>query len=71
MKKTGIVILIIGVLIAVITGITFITKEKVVDIGEIQITRDKKHNLAWSPLIGVAVILAGGVVYFLGSRNKE
>ncbi len=70
MKKPGIVILIIGILITIFTGFSFITKEKVVDMGEIQITRDKKHNLAWSPLIGVSVMLIGGTMYFLGSKKQ-
>jgi hypothetical protein len=70
MKKAGIVILIVGLLITIITGIKFITKEKVLEIGELEITRDKSHNLAWSPLIGLAVMVVGGGMYLFGPKKN-
>lgn len=69
MKQAGLAIFVIGLLITIFTGFKYVTREKVVDIGEIQISRDKTHNLAWSPLVGVAVMVVGGVVFFL-SKNK-
>ena len=69
MKRTGIIILAIGLLITVFTGFRYVTKEKVVDIGEIQISRDKQHNFAWSPLIGVAVMVIGGGIILFGVKK--
>lgn len=69
MKQLGIVIIVIGVLITVFTGSNFITKEKVVDLGEVEITTDKNNNLSWSPLVGFAVIVAGVAIYFFGSKK--
>jgi hypothetical protein len=62
MKKAGIVIMVIGVILTLFTAITFFTKKKVVDIGSVEITADKPHRLSWSPLIGVAIIGVGGVI---------
>jgi hypothetical protein len=62
MKITGISLLIIGLIITIFTAFTFFTKEKVVDLGKVEITRDKPHHLNWSPLIGIAVMGIGGVV---------
>jgi len=62
MKKAGIIILIIGLVLTIFTTVTFFTKEKVVDMGEIEITANKRHNLNWSPLIGIAVMAVGGVL---------
>jgi hypothetical protein len=62
MKKVGFSIIILGLLLTIFTAIKFFTREKVVDIGKVQITRDKPHYLAWSPLIGIAVMVIGGVV---------
>ncbi len=70
MKTTGIVILVIGILITIFTGFQFVTREKVVDIGEIQISRDKEHSLAWSPFIGVAVMALGGGILLFGAKKK-
>lgn len=69
MKQAGLAIFVIGLLITIFTGFKYVTREKVVNIGDIQISRDKTHNLAWSPLVGVAVMAVGGVVFFLGRKK--
>jgi hypothetical protein len=69
MKKAGLILLVAGVLITIFTTVNFVTEEKVIEIGEIEVTRDKKNNLDWSPLVGVVVIVAGGLVYFLGKKK--
>jgi hypothetical protein len=62
MKKAGIVIFIIGLVLTIFTAFTFFTREKVADIGDVHITKKQSHHLTWSPLIGVAVMAAGGVM---------
>jgi hypothetical protein len=68
MKKAGIVIMVIGVILTLFTAITFFTKKKVVDIGSLEITADKPHRLSWSPLIGVAIIGVGGVITLVAKK---
>ncbi len=70
MKRTGVIILIIGLLITVFTGFSFITREKVVDLGDLEITQNKDHGITWSPLIGVIVMVVGGGVYLVGTNKK-
>jgi uncharacterized protein YjeT (DUF2065 family) len=65
MKKAGIVILIIGLILTIFTTVTYFTKEKVVDFGKVEITANKRHHLNWSPLIGIAVMAVGGVLFFV------
>ena len=69
MKTAGLIIILIGLGLTVVTAFTYFTKEKVVDIGKVEITRDKPHNLNWSPLIGVAVMGVGGVVLLLSYKK--
>ncbi len=69
MKNAGIFIIVIGLLLTIFTAFTFFTKEKVVDIGKVEITADKPHHLNWSPLIGVAVMVIGGVVLWQSSKK--
>jgi len=69
MKKAGIAIIIVGLLLTVITAFTFFTREKVVDIGKVEITANKRHHVAWSPLIGIAVMGVGGVVLLVASKK--
>jgi hypothetical protein len=69
MKKTGIVIILIGLVLTIFTAFTFFTREKVADIGNVKITRNKPHNLNWSPLIGIAVMGIGGVVLWQSPKK--
>jgi hypothetical protein len=70
MKKIGIIIIVIGLGLTIFTAFTFFTREKVVDIGKIQITRDEPHHLNWSPLAGIAVMVIGGGMVFWQSSKK-
>jgi hypothetical protein len=69
MKTAGIVIIIIGFILTVVTAFTFFTREKIVDIGKVEITANKRHHLKWSPLVGIAVMGVGGVVLLVSSRK--
>lgn len=68
MKKAGIIILILGLVLTLVTTITFFTREKIVDMGEIQISANKRHNLNWSPFIGLAVMAVGGVLMLVPKK---
>jgi hypothetical protein len=69
MKRAGIVIVILGLLLTIFTAITFFTRENVVDIGSIKISANKPHHLSWSPLIGIAVMGVGGVLILVSGKK--
>jgi len=68
-KTIGIVIMVIGLVMTLYTGFNYVTREKVVDIGNIEITADKDNSVSWGPFLGIGVIVIGGVV-FLAGRKK-
>jgi hypothetical protein len=70
MKKAGILITLIGLGLTIFTTITIFTKEKIVDVGKVEITRDKPHRVKWSPLIGIAVMGIGGFVLWQASKKQ-
>lgn len=69
MKTAGIIILVVGLLMTVYTGFTYITKEKVLDVAGLELTRDDHHTISWQPIVGLAAMVIGGVVLVL-SRKK-
>ncbi len=69
MKNAGIIILIIGLVVTIVTGLTFVTREKVVDIGKLEINANKKHSLSWSPVVGVVMMAIGAGVYLTGTKK--
>ncbi len=71
MKNVSIVIVALGLLITLFTGFNYVTREKVVDIGELEISVDKNNSVAWSPLLGIAMIIIGGGIYLYGAKKKS
>ncbi|MDP3359319.1 MAG: hypothetical protein Q8S41_08215 [Lutibacter sp.] len=60
-KTIGIVMAIIGILMMIYTGFSYVTTEKVVDLGPMQMSMEKENPVQWSPIVG-AVLLVGGIV---------
>jgi hypothetical protein len=70
MKNTAIILFVIGLLLTIYTSFNLVTREKVVDIGEIEITADKNNYVAWSPILGIAVMALGGGIFFFGTKKE-
>jgi hypothetical protein len=70
MKTAGIIILIVGLLMTLYTGFTYVTKEKVLEVGDLKITKDDQHTIHWQPYVGIATMVIGGVV-LVASRKKS
>lgn len=68
-KSIGIAVLIIGVIMMFYTGFNYVTKEKVVDIGPIEINKEENHPVQWSPILGV-VLIVGGIILIASDRKK-
>lgn len=61
MKNVGIVLVVLGIIMMLITGFNLVTKKKVVDLGPIEINKEEKHPIQWSPIVG-GILLVGGIV---------
>lgn len=68
MKKLGIVLSILGIIMIIYTGFNYVTTEKVVDLGPIKINQEKNHPVQWSPIVGV-VLLVGGIVLVVSGKK--
>jgi hypothetical protein len=66
---TGIILIVIGIVALAYQGITYTTREKVVDLGPIQMTAEKTKTLPLPPLVG-AVALVGGIVLLVMGNKK-
>jgi len=69
MKKAGVVIVILGLILTIFTAVTFFTKERVAKIGDVNIMANKRHSLKWSPLVGIAVMAIGGVIVWQSPKR--
>ncbi|TDE30560.1 MULTISPECIES: hypothetical protein [Flavobacterium] len=69
-KTIGIVMIILGIIMLLYTSFNYVTTEKVVDIGPIQINKEVNHPIKWSPAIGI-VLAVGGIALIVVSNKKE
>ena len=65
----GVILIVIGIIAFAYQGITYTTREKVVDLGPIQVTADKTKTLPLPPIVG-AVALVGGIVLLVVGNKK-
>ncbi|MDP1727917.1 MAG: hypothetical protein Q8M15_14120 [Bacteroidota bacterium] len=70
MKNAGIILIVMGVIMMVYTGFNYVTTEKVVDLGPIQINQEKNHPVQWSPIIG-GVLLLGGIILIISDKKSD
>jgi len=69
-KTTGIVLIILGLIMIFYTGFNYITSEKVIDIGPVQVNKKVNHPVQWSPIAG-GVLLVAGIVIVVSSKKKN
>ncbi len=68
-KRTlGILLILIGSIMIIYNGFTYVTTEKVVDLGAIVINKEKSHPVQWSPIAGV-ILLVGGIVLVVNNKK--
>ena len=66
---TGIILIVIGIVALAYQGITYTTREKVVDLGPIQVTADKTKTFPLPPILG-GIALVGGIVLLVMGNKK-
>ena len=65
----GIILVVIGIVAFAYQGITYTTREKVVDIGPIQMTTEKTKTLPLPPIVGGIALVGGIVLLVMGSKK--
>jgi len=69
MTLIGIALIILGAVALVYQGITYTTRERVVDLGPLKITADKDKNIPLPPIVGVLALAAGVSLVIVGARK--
>ncbi|HEY7140164.1 MAG TPA: DUF3185 domain-containing protein [Methylomirabilota bacterium] len=69
-KLIGVALIVLGVIALVYQGITYTSKEKVLDIGPFKAEVNRERTIPLSPVLGV-VALAGGIALLLFGRRSS
>lgn len=66
----AVILIVVGIAALAYQGITYMTREKVVDIGPIEVTAEKTNTIPLPPIVG-ALALAGGIVLLVVVRKED
>jgi uncharacterized membrane protein HdeD (DUF308 family) len=66
----GIILIVLGVIAFAYQGITYTTREKVVDIGPLEISADTEKTFPLPPIVG-GIALVGGIVLLVMGNKKS
>ena len=69
MKSLGIILIVIGIAMIIIRGVSVPTQKKVVDIGSLQINKTENKWIGWPTYAGAIVAIVG--VVLVVSSNKR
>ncbi|MDP4190016.1 MAG: DUF3185 domain-containing protein [Bacteroidota bacterium] len=65
----GIILIILGILGFAFGGISFTKKEKIVDLGPIEVQSEKKESIPVTPIASAVAVVAGIVLVAVGSKK--
>jgi uncharacterized membrane protein len=66
----GIVLIAVGLVSLAYQGITYTSRETVVEVGPLKATADKQRTIPLPPILG-GIALAGGVALLIGSWRRR
>jgi len=66
----GIILIVVAVAAFAYQGISYTTREKVVDLGPLQVTADKTRTLPLSPVVGGIALISGVALLIMGQKKS-
>jgi hypothetical protein len=73
MKRTtilGFVLVVLGVLALAYQGITYRSRETILDIGPVHATAERDRTLPLPPVLGIVAVIGGAALLITGSRKR-
>jgi hypothetical protein len=63
-KTIGVILIVLGLVALAYQGISYTTREKVIDLGPIEASKETKRTIPLPPVVGI-VSIAGGIFLLL------
>jgi hypothetical protein len=70
MRITGLVLIVLGVLALAYQGITYTTRETILEVGPISATAERERRVPLPPVLGVAAVAGGVALLLAGARRR-
>ena len=66
----GVILIVLGVVAFAYQGITYTSREKIIDLGPIQATAETKKTIPLSPVLGGLALVGGIVLVIVGAKKS-
>ena len=66
----GIILIVLGIAAFAYQGITYTTRENVVDIGPVHVTAEKTRTFPLPPVVGAFALVGGIVLLVVGTKMR-
>ena len=67
----GVALIILGVVALAYQGITYTTREKIIDIGPLKASVDKEKSIPLPPIVGGLALAGGVILVIMGARRSS
>jgi uncharacterized membrane protein HdeD (DUF308 family) len=67
----GILLILIGVVALAYQGLSYTTREKVIDIGPIEATKETRKTIPMPPVVGALALVGGIALVVVGNKNNS
>jgi uncharacterized membrane protein HdeD (DUF308 family) len=65
----GVILIILGIVALAYQGITYTTKDKVVDLGPLKVEAQREKTIPLPPVLGAAALIGGIVLVAVSARR--
>jgi hypothetical protein len=66
----GVVLIVLGIVALAYQGITYTTREKVIDLGPLKASVEKEKTIPLPPVLGGLAVAAGVFLVWVGARKS-
>jgi hypothetical protein len=70
-KIIGMLLIAFGLFALVMGGISYIDRDKVVDLGPIEVQSEQRETIPLSPIVGIASLAGGIALMVAGARTRS
>ena len=67
----GVILTTIGVLALLFGGFSYTSREKILDVGPLEATRETRETIPISPVIGGVIVVCGVALLIVGARGRR
>ena len=70
-KLLAIALIAIGIIAFAYQGITYTSRDNVVDLGPLHVTAERSHTLPFPPIVGAVALMGGLALLFMNGQKAR